>query len=122
MNKLDHHTIRMVESETMESVVQGLTLLEINLPPTRCNNNLYLNTEANHADGMRQIIRNEVSGIVLVMAKMRLKNDAPRITRKDAVVDQKILDRRIVVDGVDRKRNVVEVAQRNDDAVNQRNA
>lgn len=27
MNKLDHHTIRMVENETMENVVQGLIFL-----------------------------------------------------------------------------------------------
>lgn len=72
---------------------------------------------------MRQIIRNELSetGLGIVMAKMRLRNVAPRITRKDAVVDRKILGQRIVVDEVDRKKDVVEVVQRNDVAVNQRN-
>lgn len=69
---------------------------------------------------MKQIIQNEVNGtvpgIVMVKIRMILRNVAPRITRKDAVVDQ-----RTDVDEVDRKSDAVVVARRNDDAVNQRN-
>lgn len=98
MNKLDHHTIRMAENETMENVVQ----------------------EVNHADEMKPIIRNEVNVIVpeIVTVKMIAKSIEDRKTERNDVV----VGRRIGVAEVDQRIESVEVVQKRDVAANQKNA
>lgn len=118
MNKQGHHTIRTVENETTENVVQGLIYCNHFTMSCKLKKKLYLIIEASHVDVMRPNIQNEVSVTVLgiVMGRTKLRNIvAPRITRKDAVVDRKT-----DADVADRKNDGVEVVQRNDVSVNQR--
>lgn len=65
---------------------------------------------------MKLIIQNELNVHGTVMVKMILENVVRGIIRKDAVVD-----RRIDVVEVDRKKGDVEADQKKDVAVNQRN-